>query len=165
MIKQTVFVAIGAISFLIFSKKNKDIVEKLKEYEGFREYLYDDQAGNFTIGYGHKVDMNNEPLLRVTKEQAHNLLIDDINIARDAVIKSVQIPISSNQLLALTSLVFNIGVNAFKKSSLLEHLNLGHFLAAANEFPKWQYITVDGVKIMSPALAKRRQDEMAIFIS
>jgi len=159
------FPIIGASFVFLFSKNKKTVESVIKKFEGFREYLYDDQAGNYTIGYGHKVDMDKNPILRVSKEQANRILAQDIDIAQGSIFELVKVPLSENQLIALTSFVFNIGIEAFSNSTLLNLLNQGKYLDAAKEFDRWQMITIDDIKVSSPELVKRRRDEMDIFIS
>lgn len=71
------------------------------------------------------------------------------------------VPISSMQLAMLTSLAYNIGINAFRNSTLLRKLNTGDYMGAAEEFPRWN--KAQG-KVMS-GLVTRRAAERAKFLS
>ena len=73
----------------------------------------------------------------------------------------VKVPINDNELDALTSLVYNIGIGAFKKSTLLSLLNQGadrHLVA--DQFLRWNKA---GGKVL-PGLVKRRLAEHNLFL-
>lgn len=74
---------------------------------------------------------------------------------------AVTVPISSMQLAMLTSLAYNIGITAFKNSTLLRKLNAGDYMGAAEEFPRWN--KAQG-KVM-PGLVTRRAAEREKFLS
>ncbi len=54
-------------------------------------------------------------------------------------LKYVKVPLNENEKIALTSLIYNIGPNAFIKSTLLKKLNAGDKKGAADEFDRWIY--------------------------
>ena len=166
MINQSVLWAMfgGTVVFML-SRSGNSTRDLIKEFEGFREYLYDDQAGLYTIGWGHRVDMEKNPIFRVTRREAEKLLDQDIAIAQNTIADLVTVPLSENQLKALTSFVFNIGGTQFADSTMLKYLNAGDYLNAAKEFDKWQFITIQGEKVSEPALIRRRRKEFDIFIS
>ena len=63
-----------------------------------------------------------------------------------------------------TSLVFNIGTGNFGDSTLLRLLNESDYNGAADQFPEWNKVTVDGVKVPSAGLTKRRALERTLFL-
>jgi lysozyme len=71
----------------------------------------------------------------------------------------VTVALSQNQVDALHSFVFNIGGEAFTRSTLLRLLNQGQFESASREFSRWVYS--GGVQL--PGLVQRRADEEALF--
>ena len=134
----------------------KDLI---KQFEGCKLKAYLCPAGVPTIGYGHTVGVS---LGReITQKQADTLLdIDYAQFLRD-VEALLKVPVNENQLGALTSFAFNLGVGALKKSTLLKLLNGGDPSSAAKEFDKW---TKAGGVVL-PGLVKRRAAERALFES
>jgi lysozyme len=62
---------------------------------------------------------------------------------------------------SLTSLAYNIGLTAFKKSTLLKRLNANYpKTAVADEFLRWN--KVKGV--INQGLSNRRSKEMELFL-
>lgn len=129
----------------------------LKEHEGFRAHVYLDSAGYPTIGFGHKLLPGEAFPNGVTPAQAEQLLFQDTEKAQRAVRDNVKVPLTQNQFDALVSLVYNIGVNAFKNSTLLRLLNQGFYAAAAEQFLVWKFAGGQ------PILLGRRQKEKALF--
>ena len=137
-----------------------NIIELIKEAEGLRLESYLCPAGIPTIGYGHtgpdiKLGMT------CTLQQAEEWLHDDYCEAVVLVRRSVGVPLSDNQLDALASFVFNLGIGRLKTSTLLKKLNSWDYKGAAAEFDKWVYGS--GKKL--PGLVKRRAAERKLFES
>lgn len=133
-------------------------IELLKGHEGLRLRAYLDTGGVPTIGYGHTkgVKMGDT----CTKEQAINWLVDDAASAVADVIRLVTVPLNQNQFDALVSFVYNIGGDAFAKSTMLRHLNHGDYSIAAGQFSRWVY---DNGYVIN-GLVLRRADERALFL-
>lgn len=129
----------------------------LKQHEGLRLYVYKDSAGFPTIGYGHKLLPGESFPNGISPEQAEAMLARDTTWAQNAVRDNVKVPITQNQFDALVSLVFNIGSNAFKNSTLLKLLNQGFYAAASEQILAWRFA---GGK---PILLSRRQKEKTLF--
>lgn len=111
-------------------------LEAIAKREGFAPRRYAD-AGGYSIGYGHFIlptESFSEPL---PEWRARELLAKDAGIAQDAVRAYVKKPLTQNMFDALVSFVFNVGVGAFKKSTMLTYLNSGNYDAAAAEFDRW----------------------------
>jgi lysozyme len=130
----------------------------LKRHEGLRLKAYRDVAGVWTIGYGHTGPDVHDGLV-ITGEQAEQLLLADVREAQDA-LSLVTVPLTDAQKDALTSFIFNVGVGAFKGSTLLRKLNAGDYLGAADEFPRWNKA---GGRVVA-GLSKRRADERHLFM-
>ena len=74
----------------------------------------------------------------------------------------VKVPVTDNQLIALSSLSYNIGIGAFRNSTLLKLLNAGaNKNDVAKQFDRWIY--ADGKKL--DVLVKRRNAEKQLFLS
>ena len=138
------------------SQKGLDLI---KQFEGLRLNAYLCAAGVPTIGYGHTkgVDMDDA----ITKEQAEELLREDIHEFELIVQRLVYYKITQNQFDALVSFAFNLGGDSLKHSTLLKKLNAGDIAGAANEFNKWVFA---GKKKLT-GLVKRRSAERLLFIS
>lgn len=132
----------------------------IKDWEKFSPAVYKCQAGFDTIGFGHRKKAG-EIFTIINIEKALQLLDADCDIAENCVNKAVFCPLNQNQFDALTSLVFNIGTNAFRTSTLLKYLNKEDYECAADEFNKWVF--VKGEK--SNGLINRRNKERELFLS
>ena len=133
----------------------------VKQFEGLRLEKYLDIVGIWTIGYGHVIRHSENYDKGITEEQANTLLEQDMAWARTCVRKSVIVPLNANQWAALVSLCFNIGCDAFSKSTLVKCINKGDYLDAAEQFLRWNRA---GGKV-SKGLTLRRQKERESFLS
>jgi lysozyme len=127
---------------------------------------YQDSGGVPTIGYGSTYDFDKQRKVQmgdiITQEQAQRWLeMETSQNAKD--IKSlVKVPLNNNQLNALISFVYNVGINAFKKSTMLKLLNSGADKnTVANQFDKWVFD--NGVIVKG--LINRRKAEKTLFLS
>lgn len=118
---------------------NAEGLKRIQQWEGLRLTAYKDGGGEWTVGYGHTSDakMGVRPGLTITKAVATELLVHDLAEAEDAVERLVKVPLADNQFAALVSFVFNVGVSAFAKSTLLKKLNAGDYDAVPNQLARW----------------------------
>lgn len=133
----------------------------LKDGEGFRKEAYKDTGGVWTIGYG-TIKWLGKPVeqgMTMTEKEAELALQADLAWAQTAVNKLVKAPLSQNMFDALVSFVYNIGENAFMKSTLLRKLNARDYKGAAQEFLRWKFD--NGKEIQG--LLNRRIKEKALF--
>jgi len=129
----------------------------VKKLEGFKATPYKDAKGR-SIGYGHFINPG-ESFLHVTQGEASNLLYGDIQKAWKVIDELVTVDLNENQAIALSSLVYNIGGDAFKHSTLLRKLNAGDKIGAQKQFVLWCH---SGGKVL-PGLLARRKIEAAKF--
>lgn len=129
--------------------------EFIKEQEKCKTISYRGQEKKKTIGYGF-VGMNRNSM---TCQEATLILRSKLNEIRK-VIKEENISLSSTQQSALVSLIYNIGIPAFKESRLLVFLKKGFHQKAALEFSSWTF--VKGKK--SKGLVTRRNKEKQLFL-
>lgn len=137
----------------------------IKQYEGFRSDPYLDSAGIPTIGYGTicyldgtRVTMDDPP---INEMQAQGYLQNNIN-GKCAVLNNIiTVDLNQNQYDALCSLAYNIGINAFKNSTLLKDLNNSDYQGAYAQFLVWDKA---GGQV-NQGLLNRRKAEQALFIS
>ena len=137
----------------------------IKKYEGLVLYEYDAHDGERTIGYGNALKDNEHYPLGITPQVALMMLYEDVQEVEEALNKYVTADINQNQYNALTSLVYNIGKSAFKKSKALKYLNNNDYINAAYEFFSIEkgFVYIDHK--VSKGLAKRRSEENALFNS
>lgn len=150
--------------------------ELLARFEGFSSTPYQDQAGLWTIGFGHLIvpgdgfwhPVHNPAGAReITVEEARELKALDAAEALDAVSRCVRVPLTENQRDALVSLAYNIGAGAFCSSTLVKKLNAGDYVGAAEWFAPWNKVRDPdtGDLVVSAGLTKRRAQEREIFLT
>ena len=94
----------------------------IKKYEGFKLKAYQDSVGIWTIGYGtimypdgNKVEQGDV----ITPQQATDYLMYEVEKKSKAVEQYIKTILTQNQFDALVSFAYNVGVSAFKNSTLL----------------------------------------------
>lgn len=138
-------------------------IELVKKYEGFSATPYLCPAGYWTIGYGEvlgKEWKNEWKNLVITKEEAEERLRRKLFQYFLQIFPLVTVPLHPWMWDALTSFSYNVGIFAFRSSSLRQKLNRGEFEDAANEFPRWVYA---GGRILK-GLKRRREEEKKLFL-
>lgn len=142
-------------------------IQLIKRWEGFVPTAYQDMVGVWTIGYGTtemaRVGIAPRKGLRVTEAEADTYLRKYVEREEKNILALVSVPLNDNQLSALSSFVYNLGLSAFKGSTLLKKLNLRDYQGASAEFLKWDKARVNGVLAPSKGLTERRKAERALF--
>lgn len=138
-------------------------IEKIKQWEGLKLSAYQDSGGVWTIGYGHTGNVR--PNDQITADRAEALLVDDLAWAEKAVATGVTVDLTDAQFAALVSFTFNVGAEAFRKSTLRKRLNAGEYDAVPSELAKWNKVTVEGKKVVVPGLSNRRAAEAGLWVS
>jgi lysozyme len=139
-------------------KLNPAGFDLIKQFEGLRLEAYRCPAGVWTIGYGHTGDVREG--MKITEHQADPILDVDLDIFERGVKSMLTVPLNENQFSALVSLAFNIGLGAFRDSTLLKRVNAGLPNAAAKEFSRW----VHAKGKVLPGLVSRREAEAKLFL-
>ena len=148
----------------------KSIAEELiKNFEGKKLKSYQDSVGIWTIGYGSIFNIDeNRPVKKgdiISEETALRWLRYEIKQKQVDLKKLIKVPVTQNQLDSITSLVFNIGTNAFKRSTLLRMLNAGTDKKnVADQFLKWNKGRIKGKLQVIPGLTNRRILERNLFL-
>lgn len=135
----------------------------IAEFEGFRASAYQCVAARWTVGFGH-CGPDVYPGLTITREHAEALLDSDMTIADEAV-RRVCPHATEHQRWAMVSLTFNIGTDAFAKSTVARLHCKGDTEGAARAFAMWNKATVDGQLQVVPGLVRRRAAEMAFYLT
>ena len=131
----------------------------LKSFEGCRLKAYLDGGGVPTIGWGHTHGVKLGDTL--TQAEADALFDVEIEVFQEAVSALIKAPVMQCELDAVVSLAYNIGVSAFKNSTLLKKLNIMDYYGASLEFGRWNQ---DNGKVIA-GLARRREAERKLFMS
>jgi lysozyme len=121
--------------------------------EGSRSHSYRDSKGILTIGVGHTGPEVVEGLVW-SDDQVMEQLRKDVAITEQCLNDCVQVGLAQNQIDALCSFIFNVGVNAFRRSTMRRVINAGDFKQAAAEFDKWH---------IPPEITSRRNSEKSQF--
>ncbi len=134
----------------------------IKTGESCRLVAYRDPAGIPTIGWGHTPAAMGHS---ITQAQADALLMRDVSHASAAVnAVTNDATTTDNQFSAMVSLAFNIGVGAFKGSSVLRLHRAMKYQGAADAFLMWSRAHVDGKLVTLAGLARRREQERELYL-
>lgn len=134
-------------------------LDLIKRFEGLRTESYDDGFGTWTIGYGHTAGV--APGQRISAAEAERMLSDDLATYEARVRQLCTRAPSSNELAAMVSLAFNIGVGAFQRSTALRKHNAGDPVGAAEAFKLFR--RAGGREV--PGLLRRRNAEAALYLT
>lgn len=138
----------------------------VKDKQGYH-IIYLCPAGKKTIGYGHTgEDVKNG--MRLTEEQARELLMLDIKRFEEAVNSELRVEVSQGLFDALVDTTFNIGVKGFSDSTFLRYVNAGKSKKEiADAIRMWNKSTDPKTKqkVYNEGLAKRRERVIKLFIS
>lgn len=137
----------------------------IKQYEGYSDRPYLCPAGVPTIGYGNTYYPNGVKVKlidkQINREYANELLEFVADKFALDVLKLVKSIITQNQLNALTSFAYNLGVTNFKNSTLLKKVNANpNDPTIKEEFLKWN--KANG-KILQGLINRRRAESNLYF--
>ena len=145
-------------------KASQKCVDLIKQFEGYKDKAYLCPAGVATIGYGstmwndgRKVQMGD----KITKEGAELLLHWELN---NKAVALYGLNVNQNQADAILSFVFNLGIGAFQKSTLIKKIRLNpNDPTIRDEFMKWNKARVGGKLIELKGLTRRRTAESNLY--
>ncbi len=138
-------------------------IDFVKKFEGLRLSTYKDAVGINTIGFGH-VALTPPPCIDcmvITQDQADALLYNDLEHVLQHIHGMIGVDLTDNQLSALASFAFNLGLHNFANSTLLKKLNSKDFDGAANEILRFNHA---GGRVL-PGLTARRIAERELFLT
>jgi lysozyme len=145
----------------------------LQDLESVRLQPYDDQTGKqisrwgfgATIGYGHLILIHewNKFKNGISPQMAIELLMTDIASRERAIKQTINVSLKQHQYDALLMLVFNIGSEAFKRSSAAKLINDPQAVTQyASLEQAWKAWKRSQGKIM-PGLVNRRACEWRLY--
>ena len=123
-------------------------------HEGYRDNAYIPVAGDVpTIGFGTTTGVKLGD--RTTPEKAITVALRDVQGFEGAIKECVTVPLAQYEYDAFVSLSYNIGSNAFCRSTLVKLLNQEKYTEACNQILRWDQFKGKPLA----GLTKRRQEE------
>jgi lysozyme len=142
---------------------SRSAIELIKRFEGYRRRSAQLPDGRWTIGHGHTLTAREGA--EVSEQDAEALLIYDLIAVSHSINEWVFTPLNQNQFDALAAFTFNIGLENFRRSSVLRRLNEGSLIQAACAMELWRKAEFEGEKIVVDALVRRRSAEKTLFLT
>ena len=147
------------------------LIKKWETDNNVNSYLdaYQDEGGVWTIGYGsiYNYDMHRPVQAgdHINAATALDWMRKECATIIPQIKALVKVPINQNQLDALTSFVYNLGIGSLGDSTLLRQLNAGlDKNTVALQFLRWNKVNINGTYVVLAGLTARRQDEAALFV-
>ena len=137
----------------------------LKLKEGLRLWAYLDDAGIWTIGYGHTGPEVHEGLIW-SQHEADAMFEREVGRFGSGVDKLVgDRELNQNQFDALVIFAYNIGLANFGHSGVLSSIRYGNIPGALHSWAQWNHVhdPKSGELVVSLGLSKRRQAEITLF--
>jgi Phage-related lysozyme (muraminidase) len=129
----------------------------VKCFEGRKLRAYRCPAGVWTVGYG-STGPHVKPGMVITEQRAEALLHEDLSRFEAAVDRAAP-GATQNQFDAMVSLAFNIGIDAFNRSTVLRKHKAKDFEGASAAFAMWNKA---GGKVVA-GLVRRRAAEADLY--
>ena len=142
-----------------------ELADFVSKFEGYSDKSYQDSAGYWTLGFGSTFNPTTKVKVKkgdtITKPEALKWLNQELAQVEDYVKRVVKVSLTANQLNALVSFAYNVGIGNLQRSTLLRLLNSGDYKGAADQFTLWNKA---GGQVLK-GLTKRRQAEKDLFLS
>lgn len=150
----------------------KSTYEFIRGEEGCRLKAYRDVAGIPTIGWGSTMYEDGTRVKMgdvIDMDKANRLLEWEVKTKAGAVVDCLRnIVLNQNQVDALISLAYNIGVGGFRQSTVLKRVRSNpKDPTIADAFMMWNKITdpVTKKKVVSKGLTLRRKREAKLYFT
>ena len=135
-------------------------IELIKRFEGCRLEAYRCPAGVLTIGYGHTGNVNQGQ--RITQADADRLLREDAAKIESGVRAALGRELAACKMDALVSFAFNVGIGAFRTSTLARKVKANPDDASIrSEFLRWFF--AGGKRLQG--LVRRREEEAKMYFA
>ncbi|WP_340646572.1 glycoside hydrolase family protein [Phenylobacterium sp.] len=142
---------------------SRTAIDLIKRFEGYRRKSAQLADSRWTIGYGHTLTAREGA--EVSEQDAEALLLYDLIAVAHSVNEWTYTPLTQNQFDSLCAFAFNIGVDNFRRSSVLRRVNEGQLLQAACAMELWRKADFEGERIVIDALVRRRSAEKTLFLT
>jgi len=144
-------------------KTNEEALYLIKKAEGLRVKAYLCPAGVPTIGYGSTFYPDGTAIHigdTITESQAESFFHATLSSIEKHLLPILTRELNQNQFSALVSFTFNLGIGAFKKSTLLKKVNANRWdPSIRDEFHRWVHASG---KVL-PGLVTRRKAEANLY--
>ena len=139
-------------------------IDLIKKKEGLRLKAYLCPAGKWTNGYGETEDVKEGDIW--TKEKAETRVTARAKEFLDGVLKACPQLKSEpdNRVIACVSLAYNIGIGAFRTSSVCRLTSQKKYVQAADAFLLWNKVKQNGKYVISNGLVNRRKEERELYL-
>ena len=145
-----------------------ETVALIKRWEGLKLKAYQDQAGVWTIGYGHSERAPLPPTpkagMEISEAEAEAILQADLELFGKKLEVMLPKDLPPNVFGAVLSLAYNIGLHAFEGSTCRRRLMAGDIKGAAEALTWWNKVTIRGEKVVSKGLVTRRAAEKSFML-
>ena len=119
-------------------KVSNELIDKIKQFEGYRSKAYRCSAGVLTCGYGHTKGVTARTTCNKTKALAW--LKSDLEPIENFLSAIPEVCKSQGRFDACADFCFNLGMGAFRGSTLFKLIQRKASVAAIQaEFLKWIY--------------------------
>lgn len=136
-------------------------IDLIKHFEGLSLKAYKCPAGVWTIGYGTTGVPEARLGVVISAARAEELLAIDVDkFSRQVWVLVSDVVINQRQMDALIAFAYNVGIGAFKTSTLLKKLLQKDYTGVSKEFLRWT--KAKGKEL--PGLVKRRRAESLLFL-
>ncbi|THA00327.1 lysozyme [Rodentibacter pneumotropicus] len=138
-------------------------MEIIGNAEGCRRDPYQCPADVLTVGIGSTAAGGESinPNKRYTDKEIADRWANDLHIAERCVnqyAKGRTLPQGTFD--SMTSIVFNVGCGAMRKSTMFRKANAGDYVGACNEFPKWVY--AGGKKLRGLEIRREKERQLCL---
>ncbi len=138
-------------------KVSQECIDLVKFFEGFEPKAYLCPANVWTIGYGRTKNVREGDV--VNEAQAERDLFEELDEFAEQVLNTVKVDLEQNELDALTSWTYNLGVGNLQSSTLLKKLNSGDKNSVPSEMVRWNKAAG---KVLA-GLTRRREAEAKLW--
>ncbi|MGB0818882.1 MAG: lysozyme [Candidatus Puniceispirillaceae bacterium] len=130
----------------------------IANWEGLRTTPYKDIGGVWTVCYGETHNIEHR---EYTEQECFDMLKQRVPDYYQYAMQQVEVEIPVTMQAAVTSFTYNVGPEAFRKSTMLKKINRRDFWGACAELDRWVYVAKMWVK----GLANRREAEKRLCVA
>lgn len=120
-------------------------------------------AGRWTLGYGEVIAGQDVIKFKhgITEEVAVERFRKKVAGFVAEINKAIRVPVTQNQFDVCVSFAYNVGLEAFRKSTFLKMINNRQYVNAADQLLRWNKINGNEV---CEGLTNRRRREKELFL-